>query len=580
MSIMPTGDFLEYEAEGIAQLLRKESLEVPMYQRSYSWRSAESEGNEDDGAPQVEEFWDDLQRGLKSGRPYFLGTVVLSSEGASPGRKEVIDGQQRLATTCILMSAIRNAYSERGEDQYASSVHADFVATFDRNVGQDRPKLILNSDDRDFFERVFIQRAGGVQPQGESQRLLEAARQLLQTRVDELCAEAGASWKTELDKFVRYVESEAQVISITVATAADAFLIFETLNDRGADLTVADLLKNFLFSHAEGRLDEVRDAWVMTLSNLDTPKVGNRRFNLFARHYMSSKRGRPVRERELYSRIKEEVRDPAGAVAMGNALKDNSRLYNALITMDSDVWGDFSESSRQVAEVLVDLNLERYRPLLLAALDVFPKEELERLLPTMVSWSIRGLAVGVFGGGVAEAAFCGAAQRVRSKAITTTEQVLAEEAINRLIPTDGQFRQAFGEWRITKGSLARYVLRALEEARRASVDSELVVSSDADRVNLEHILPKSPRSEDWPHFTPEDQRAHIHRLGNMALLTKGTNGRIGNKPWTVKRPILQNSELVLTREAADTLQWTVDAINDRQRELAALALEVWPRNPL
>ncbi|HVE45878.1 MAG TPA: DUF262 domain-containing HNH endonuclease family protein [Acidimicrobiales bacterium] len=577
---MPTGDFLEYDAKGIAQLLAQEALEVPMYQRSYSWRShGAADGDEDDGSgAQVFEYWEDLQQGFRSSRPYFLGTVVLSGEGATAGRKAVIDGQQRLATTCILMAAIRDAYRERAEEQYATSVHGDFVAKFDRNVGQDQPRLILNSDDREFFEKAIVKGQAGVSPTGESQRLLASAWEVLQSRVREFCDSAGVSWKPDLDRFSEYVNKEAQVIAITVATAADAFLIFETLNDRGADLTVADLLKNFLFSRAAGRLDEVRDSWVLTLNNLDTPKVGNRRFNLFARHYMSSKRG-PVRERELYARIKEEVNDPAGAVGMAKALQANARLYNALISIESEVWSDFSESTRQAAEVLVELNLERYRPLLLAALDTFTPSEIERLIPTMVSWSVRGLAAGVFGGGVAEAAFCRAAVDIRAGKVTTTESVLGHEAIDRLIPNDRQFEIAFSEWRITKGSLARYVLRALELERRDVAEPELVVNPDVEKVNLEHILPKSPKATDWPQFTDDDIRAYTYRLGNLALLQKGANGRIGNKPWSTKRPILKNSQLVLTQEAAVPLDWTTDAISDRQAQLAKLAVRAWPRKP-
>lgn len=573
------GDFLQYEATGIAELLTRELLEVPMYQRSYSWRSAETPDKDDeDAGAQVPEYWDDLQQGFRQGRPYFLGTIVLSAEGATPGRKAVIDGQQRLATTCLLMAAIRDAYTDRGEEEYARSVHGDFVAKFDRNVGTDQPKLILNTDDRDYFDKVVVQRAVGVSPKGESQGYLGAAWSLLQTKVADFCDSAGATWKTRLDAFSTYVEKEAQVITITVATEADAFLIFETLNDRGADLTIADLLKNFLFSNAGSRLDEVRDAWVMTLGHLDTPRIGNRRFNLFARHYMSSRRG-AVRERELYAKIKDEVKDAASAVDFTKALQENSRLYSALISLDSDVWGEFSESTRQAVQVLVDLNLERYRPMLLAALDTFDGTEVERLMQTMVSWSIRGLAVGAFGGGVAEAAFCGVAVNIRSRSIKTVEQILSDEAIGRLIPSDRLFEPAFADWRVTKGSLARYMLRALELEQRGDPEPELVVNPDVDKVNLEHILPKSPKTGEWPEFSGEDQRTFTYYLGNMVLLKKGVNGRIGNKPWTAKRPILKASELVLTQDAAASPKWNARTIESRQQRLSKLALKAWPRDP-
>jgi hypothetical protein len=578
---MPKAEFLDYDSKGIAELLDEELLAVPMYQRSYSWRSKETKDTDDEETvtrAQVPEFWDDLQRGYRNDAPYFLGTVVLSTEGAPPGRKAVIDGQQRLATTCLLMAAIRNEYRDRGEQQYADSVHTDFVAKFDRNAGKDQPKFILNSDDRDYFEKVVVAEKPGVEPKGESQRLVRDAWLYLQGRVKRFCEAAGASWKSELDKFSAYLQDKAQVIAITVPTESDAFLIFETLNDRGADLTIADLLKNFLFSHAKARLDEVRDSWVVTLNNLDTPKVGNKRFNLFARHFMSSKRG-PVRERELYGKIKEEVADAAGAVSFTKDLQENSRLYYALLSVDSDVWSEFNESTRQAAEVLVDLNLEQSRPLLLAALDTFESKEVERLLPAMVSWSIRGLAAGRLGGGVAEAAFCGAAQQIRSKKITSVEGILKDPAIDNLISTDRAFRTDFAEWRLMKGSLARYILRALELQRRGDPEPELVVNADVEKVNLEHVLPKSPKKGDWDQFSPEDQRLYVHRIGNMALLRKGTNGRIGNKPWSIKKPILADSELILTQEAGKLVDWNATVITERQEVFGDLAVEAWPRAP-
>ena len=577
---MPT-EFLEYESKGIAELLLEEFLAVPTYQRSYSWHSAEASdttGEEGDSRAQVREFWDDLQRGYRQGKPYFLGTVVLSTEGVPHGRKAVIDGQQRLATTCLLMGAIRNAYRAHGEEEYASSIHTDFVAKFDRPVGKDQPKFILNSDDREYFDLVVVQGGAGVVATGESQRLLGDAWLYLQGAVNQFCDDAGTTWKPELDRLTAYLQGSAQIIAITVVTEADAFLIFESLNDRGADLTVADLLKNYLFSRAEQRLDEVRDTWVVTLNNLDIPKVGNRRFNLFARHYMSSRRG-PTRERELYARIKEEVADPAGAVSFGKDLQKNSRLYFALISVDSDVWSEYSEEARQALEVLVDLSLEQSRPLLLAALDVLPKAEVQRLLIAMVSWSIRGLSAGKLGAGAAEAAFCGAAQQLRAKKITAVEGILREPAMDGLISTDRAFQADFSEWRVMKGSLARYILRVLELEERGEKEPELVVNPDVEKVNLEHILPKSLKVGQWTSFTEDEQKLYVHRLGNMALLQKGPNGRIGNKEWTVKKPILASSSLHLTAETSSTARWNVKAISDRQERLAELAVRAWPRTP-
>jgi len=578
---MSNVEFLSYEAIGVAGLLSKEFLEVPMYQRSYSWHSKDAKDFDDDvgqARAQVPEFWEDLQRGFERKKPYFLGTVVLTEQATNVGRKSVIDGQQRLATTCLLMGAIRNAYRARDEAQYADSVHGDFVAKFDRNVGRGQPKLILNSDDRDYFEKVVVDEVVGIEPTGESQELLDRAWVELQKRVEDLCRNAGNSWKSVLDQFSDYLQKSAQVIVITVPTEADAFLIFETLNDRGADLTVADLLKNFLFSNAGARLDEVRDCWVATLNNLDTPKAGNSRFTLFARHFMTSRRG-IVRERELYSRIKEDVADAAGAVQFSSELKENSRLYYALLTVDSDVWSEYSETTRLAAEVLVDLNLNQFRPMLLSALATFSKAEIERLIPTMVCWSIRGLAAGRLGGGVAETAFGSVAQQIRSKKVKTVKEILASSGIDNLVSTDTAFMADFAEWRLIKGSLARYILRTLELVQQDGSEPELVVNPDVSKVNLEHVLPKSPRKVDWPDFSNDEHRLYVNRIGNMTLLQRGPNGRIGNKPWTAKKPILALSSFELTKSASKHSKWTPTVIDKRQTMMAELAVRAWPREP-
>ena len=456
------------------------------------------------------------------------------------GRKAVIDGQQRLATTCLLLGAIRDEYRLRDEERYADSIHGDYIGRFDRDAGNDQPMLILNTDDRDFVQRFVVERDASARPVGSSQEMLAASFEFLSKKVREFCAEAGATWKARLDQFVKYLDESAQVIVISVATEADAFLIFETLNDRGADLTVADLLKNFLFSQSATRLDEVRDAWTKTLSALETPSVGNTRFNLFARHYMSSRRG-VVRERELYARIKDEVSSPATCVEFANELVRNAHLYAAILSTDSEYWGDYDEPVRAGAQVLTDLSLEQSRPMLLAVLATWQQAEISRFLTAMVSWSVRGLASGVLGAGQAERAFCLAAKDIRAGRFLTAEAILKEPHIDALIPTDAAFEAAFADWRVTRGAVARYLLRCLEMQQRGDAEPELVVNSDPEKLNLEHILPKSPRQSDWPHFDADEQKLLLHRIGNLCLLQKGPNGRIGNKPWTAKQPVLAAS---------------------------------------
>ena len=370
---MPGNAFLDYEAAGIARLLGTRDLAVPFYQRSYSWRTGNGDGTSDaqDEKLQVAEYWADLSASFDSRASYFMGTVVLSRDGAD-GRENVIDGQQRLATTSLLLAAARDRLRDEGETEYANSIHQEYLGRFDRSVGQDLPKLILNTEDREFYGRRVIRLDTTIEPRNYSQRLMLDAYTFLRERLDEFANRAGTNWRDKINELVTWLHDDLQIVAIRVATEADAFLIFETLNDRGADLTIADLLKNYLFSKAGGRLDEVRDNWVRTLANLNIEKVGNQRFTTFARHLLSSIYGR-TRERDVYARLKTNVRDPATAVTFSQELKDASRIYYGLLASDSDFWTDYSSSAANAADVLVELNLEQNLPLLLAVLTKFSK---------------------------------------------------------------------------------------------------------------------------------------------------------------------------------------------------------------
>jgi uncharacterized protein with ParB-like and HNH nuclease domain len=576
---VPGNEFIDYEAPGIGKMLETHSLAVPFYQRSYSWRARSEAPTSDtpDEKLQVVEYWADISSSFESRAKYFMGTVVLSRDGTE-GRESVVDGQQRLATTSLLLAVARDKFRDEGEEKHANSIQQDYLARFDRQASADLPKLILNTEDRDFYGRCIIAGDRSIEPKNHSQRLLLEAFAYLRERVDEFVARQGTNWRDKLNELVTWLVESLQIVSISVATEADAFMIFETLNDRGADLTIADLLKNYLFSKAGPRLDEVRDNWVRTLSNLDIDKVGNQRFTTFARHLLSSKYGR-VRERDVYGRLKTIVQDSPSAVDFSQELKDASRIYFALLASDSDFWVDYAASTADAADVLVAMGLEQHRPLLLAVLTKFSRPEVEKFMPAMVSWALRGLVAGTLGAGSAETAFCDAAREVRSGAVTTAAEVLLQKGLDALVPTDAVFEPLFADWRTTRATLARYVLRSLELQRRGEPDPELVVNKDVEAVNLEHILPKGARVADWPQFTAEEKSLYVDRIGNMCLLQKGPNARIGNKPWSVKQPVLARSGLLLTSEAAVAPDWTAAVIVSRQSDLAKLAVLTWPRDP-
>src|SRR5688572_2835916 len=92
---------IEFSLRGIGAELKERRLAVPIYQRSYAWKKEETS-----------EYWSDLESSFsEDALEYFLGTIVMTREDAD--RATIIDGQQRLATTAILLAAIRDEYRAR-----------------------------------------------------------------------------------------------------------------------------------------------------------------------------------------------------------------------------------------------------------------------------------------------------------------------------------------------------------------------------------------------------------------------------------------------------------------------------------
>jgi uncharacterized protein with ParB-like and HNH nuclease domain len=139
---------IDFELSGIGSQLKRRLLAVPVYQRPYSWSSEH-----------VAEFWDDVIEACSSGdAEYFLGTIVLTRRG-SGDRDTIIDGQQRLATTVLLLAAVRDTYAERGDGGRASIIHDTAITTSDLRSGEKVARLRLGSEDDSYFRKLVVEKA-------------------------------------------------------------------------------------------------------------------------------------------------------------------------------------------------------------------------------------------------------------------------------------------------------------------------------------------------------------------------------------------------------------------------------------
>ena len=128
----------------MGNIFKTHKLRVPPYQREYAWE-----------VEQVQQLFNDFNLARDEHADYFLGTIV-TIRGAKGEPLDIVDGQQRLTTSALLISAIRDTQEDLGEPtSVIESINNDYLSTFDRKAGARVPKLILNIDDNEFFESLI-----------------------------------------------------------------------------------------------------------------------------------------------------------------------------------------------------------------------------------------------------------------------------------------------------------------------------------------------------------------------------------------------------------------------------------------
>jgi hypothetical protein len=520
----------------------------------------------------VEQFWDDLRAAMAVPNPeYFMGTFVLTA--GTESRATIIDGQQRLGTTALLLACFRDYLAEVKDTNRAATIETDYLASRDLRSGDIETRLLMNRDDREFFAQFLTSDSTVMSPQTESNvRILEAYG-FLRAKVREEIRTAGPNWTNRLFQWVDFLESRVQVIVVRVNNDADAFLIFETLNDRGLALTIADLLKNYLFGLAGELIDELEASWVRMIASFDAP-ADEEVVTTFLRHYWSSFHG-ATRERDLYRRIRADIRSQNQAFDLVADLEISSTNYSALLSSQHEKWVELGIPKDEV-ETLLRFGLEQNRPLLLAAMQEMSPSELQTLVSSVISWSVRGLIGGGIGGGTTERYYSDAAVILRDGEDPITAKVF--KTLQPIIQADITFTDAFSTRRVSNPRLIRYYLLALEHLLSSTSRPFAVSSAEAEQYSLYRILPRRADPAGWPEFDPLEIGQWSMRLGNAVLL--GPEDPIPEtEDYAEIRETLSKSRLTWTRNVAEFQTWSPETIGSRQKEWAPLAAEIWQRLP-
>jgi uncharacterized protein with ParB-like and HNH nuclease domain len=524
---------------------------IPVFQRNYRWET-----------PQWAKLWESLieiQSPDKRGN-HFMGFLVFVPGLAQPGQHttfHMIDGQQRLTTSSILLAALRNVAQQMGQPDLADEIRDDYLI-HPRKKGDQRYRLLPKERDHDSYLALV---SGEGAPTG---RMADA----LAYFEEQLSNHAG-----EMPERLRHVfDTMCQRFEFMCATleAENAYNIFKSLNSTGVPLGPSDLIRNFVFMHvAPDEQDEfdrglwkpLEDRFARVDGTLD-----EERSSRFFRDFLMVG-GRYVPPKDTFASF--EARYEATGFsprALAQALTEGVRHY-AVIS------GQQTDENEQITRALAGLNVlesSTTYPLLLAlfhkrAAGVIDSDQLEKCIAMLRGFILRRFVCGESSRGYGQ-------MFVRGLAKDTGDPVRTLEAylLDRGWPDDHQFESAFVEFPLYQRGYTREVLETLERARGHKEPADLQATQ------VEHVLPQT-LSDGWiDALGSEAERVHadwLHRPGNLTL--SAYNQELWNHSFDKKRERYAQSNIVITRELAGYSRWGEEEMRARGRQLAQEAARIW-----
>lgn len=599
-----------------AIFMQPQRLLVPLFQRPYVW-------NEE---LQWEPLWKDLERvatrllnsPTTTQAPHFLGAVVLQqlpTPTSDLQQRTVIDGQQRLTTLQLLLDALHSEIAMVGAAMPAARLEPLIAnaQAFCRHK-EDRLKVWPTNRDRPAFNEV-MEAPSPVDYQKlhhRASRMAKAHHFFAQQCRDWLNADGPEKVNTRAEAIERSARELLQIVVIDLTATENAQEIFETLNARGAVLTAADLIKNFVFQRLLEQGADVEGAYAKYWAQFETAfweeevnvgRVLHPRSSVFLNHWLITRTGEEVVAREVFSRFKIYADFRSGR-PMLDLLQEIHR--------SAAIYREFTEKAEQLDGPLDRVGLFAYRvktmesevikPVLLALLDhksgPLPQKEIDTALDVLESWLTRRMLVRATAKAYNKimAEVVSVIRNAPAGAVgpTVREYFASQRSETAYWPDDDEVRrelETMPVYRKLSRARLRMVLESIEDHWRGWIAGQMSAAGMRIRrasYAIEHLIPQSWMKH-WPlpAGTSETERdARIHKLGNLTLLTKKLNSTVSNGPWLgeggkaahlqEKDVVLLNSRLLKTYASK---QWNEIGVDSRTTQAIDAILAVWPVPP-
>ncbi len=587
---------------------------VPVYQRHYVWKS-----KDDDQIPGMWEDWQDKADEILSPdpskpiRPHYFGAIIYSDrkkrvhEIDSIDKMELVDGQQRLTTFQLALTALR--YSANAFRYNTKDIESYILNKNDGEILPDEEgyKLWPSRLDRDAFRLIVSSNGGTLDAESELTKAYRYfCKEITQfvknrTALGEIETLIDALKEALLDKF--------QVVIIQLGKDDDPQQIFGSLNGQAEPLAPFDLIRNYVFSQARGEDREIdadfEEKWSYFEKSFWSEQRGRGRVRKArADHFIVDAVVAEAKKLVNQHRIAKEYKTVAEKTNLNDFQKldvliDYGKTYRAMAEQPD------GRVTNRIANMLDVWDLSTMNPLVLW-IDTrknLNHEEKNKVFLMIENYIIRrevcNLTLKGFNKTVP--AILNKMHKQKDNIVGVFKDFLEKEINDTTrMPINSDIllnceRQPI--YKLLSASKLKYILQCIEERARDEFEEEITIKTD--KLNIEHIMPQGWK-EHWRiktaaghvkfshepdadlNLSSADQELVagrenlIHTIGNLTLVTSKFNSSLKNSSWNIKRgKIEEKSRLGLNLAIVKKAEWDEDTIKARSKELGDYINEIW-----
>ncbi|STY68605.1 DUF262 domain-containing protein [Micrococcus luteus] len=567
---------------------------IPPYQREYSWYKA-----------QWEDLFEDL---IEAEGAHFLGTIITLDQTTDPlegNILHVVDGQQRLTTLTLLLAAVYSVLKEH-IDELDDDTRTD-VTNLGRQLvrkADQQPRVRPQKQGHNLFDYLKTLEGAGLPVEGEwkpyypSRRIAKCYR-YFRAAILKL-AETEELSETEAALRVHEAALQAVIVKIEVASHADAFVLFESLNNRGMPLSPVDLIKNHLLAESEKKqimnVDQAFKHWNDMLTSLGDSYSTQERF---LRHYYNAFKtelpdvpNASVATKSNLIRVYEKLLEQ-NLKKVVDALVEASKIYgriNCVVELDQPTSLDRAFQRLMRAQGAPSYVLLMWLMTKQDELEL-TDAQVEAVVDRLTNFFVRRNLTGYPPTYALAKLFMTTIDAVGDARGNDVLKVVREK-LNSVSASDEEFRaRLLGRIYEENTDVARFVLTTLaEDAMTKETWADLWRQEKNHFVwTIEHILPQGENlPAAWQEMlggkevAAQVQEEHRHRLGNLTITAYNSN--LGNKSFVEKRDRQDSKGLrigykngfSLNAELATRESWTADDIEARTKVLADKVIGRFP----